>query len=69
MHKFEITDSKQARRFRRTQFNGRSAKYLIGGTTIKGFVVSVFEQESATPACWTVTIVPEADPVRRNVRK
>jgi hypothetical protein len=69
MHKFDTTDIKQVRRFRYTQFNGRSATFRLSEMTIKGFVQSVFEHKSAVPARWTVTIVPEADAVTRDVYK
>jgi hypothetical protein len=65
MHRFETTDIKQARRFRNTQFNGRSAAFQLGETTIKGFVLSVFEQKEAIPARWTITIAPETAVVKR----
>lgn len=67
MHKFETTDIKQARRFRITQFNGRSAAIRLGEMTVRGFVLSVFEQKSAVPARWTITIVPEANAIRKDV--
>jgi hypothetical protein len=64
MHKFETTDIKQARRFRITQFNGRSAAVRLGEMTIKGFVLAVSEHKSAVPARWTITIVPETAAIR-----
>jgi hypothetical protein len=69
MHKFETTDIKQARRFRITQFNGRSAAVRLGETTIKGFVLAVSEHKSAVPARWTITIVPETAAVGRGVHR
>jgi hypothetical protein len=64
MHTFETTDIKQARRFRITQFNGRSAAVRLGEMTIKGFVLAVSEHKSAVPARWTITIVPETAAIR-----
>jgi hypothetical protein len=69
MHKFETTDIKAARRFRYTQYNGRSATFRLGEMTIKGFVLAVSEHKSAVPARWTVTIVPETAAAGTGVRK
>jgi hypothetical protein len=69
MHTFETTDIKQARRFRITQFNGRSAAVRLEGITIKGFVLAVSEHKSAVPARWIITIVPETAAVRRDVHR
>jgi hypothetical protein len=57
MHRFETTDIKQVRRLRIAQFNGRSATFSHGGTTVTGLVQSVAEQKSSVPARWTITIV------------
>jgi hypothetical protein len=65
MHTFETTDIKQARRFRNTQFNGRSATFRLGEMTFKGLVLSVFEQKAAVPARWTITIIPETAAIRK----
>jgi hypothetical protein len=69
MHTFETTDIKQARRFRITQFNGRTIAVRLDEMTIKGFVLSVHEKKAEVPARWMITIIPETDAVRRDVHK
>jgi hypothetical protein len=68
MHTFEITDSKQALRFRVAQFNGKSITFPLDGTTIAGLVRSVSERKSTDATRWIITIVPERPAVSRSMR-
>lgn len=58
MFTFETTDQKEVRRFRIAQFNGRTATVRSGESTVTGYVRSVLESKSSTPARWMITIVP-----------
>lgn len=58
MFTFETTDQKEVRRFRIAQFNGRTATVRSGDSTVTGYVRSVLESKSSTPARWMITIVP-----------
>ena len=58
MFAFETTNHKEVRRFRITQFNGRTASVRSGGSTVTGHVRSVLENKSSNPRRWTITIVP-----------
>jgi hypothetical protein len=58
MFTFETTDQKQVRRFRMAQFNGQTATFRAGATTVTGHVRSVVERKSSIPASWSITLVP-----------
>jgi hypothetical protein len=60
MFKFEITDPKEARRFRIAQFNGRTVTAGPAEAAVTGHVRSIVENKSHIPTVWIVTVVPEA---------
>lgn len=59
MFTFKTSDQKEVRRFRIAQFNGRTATARSAGSTVTGYVHSVVENKSSSPAAWTITIIPE----------
>jgi hypothetical protein len=63
MFTFETTDQKEVRRFRISQFNGRTATVRSGGSTVTGHVRSVRESKS-DPARWSITIVPSIPKIK-----
>jgi hypothetical protein len=58
MFTFETSDQKEVRRFRISQFNGRTATARTSGSTVTGHVRSIVENKSSVPAAWVITIVP-----------
>jgi len=66
MFAFETTNHREVRRFRITQFNGRTASVRSAGSTVTGHVRSVLEKKSSNPRRWTITIVP-SPPKERTV--
>lgn len=58
MFTFETADQKEVRRFRIAQFNGRTATFRSGGSTVTGMVRSIVENKSSHPAVWVVTLIP-----------
>ena len=62
MFTYETADQKEVRRFRIAQFNGRAATVRNGKQTVTGHVRSVLAKAASVPPCWTITIVPAADP-------
>jgi hypothetical protein len=59
MFTFKTSDSKEVRRFRIAQFNGRMASTRLTGATVSGHVRSIVENKASVPAVWTITIIPE----------
>ena len=64
MFTFETTDPKEVRRFRIAQFNGRTATFRSGGSTVTGMVRSIVENRAMSPAVWVVTLIPSEPRVR-----
>ena len=58
MFTFEIADQKEVRRFRIAQFNGRTATFRSGGSTVTGLVRSIVENKTGNPPVWVVTLIP-----------
>lgn len=58
MFTFEIADQKEVRRFRIAQFNGRTATFRSGGSTVTGMVRSIVENKTSNPPVWVVTLIP-----------
>ena len=61
---FETADQKEVRRFRIAQFNGRTATFRSGGSTVTGMVRSIVENRAMSPAVWVVTLIPSEPRVR-----
>ncbi len=68
MFTFETSDRKEVRRFRISQFNGRTATARTAGSTVTGHVRSIVENKSSVPAAWTITIIPEEPRPARPLR-
>ena len=61
---FETVDQKEVRRFRIAQFNGRTATFRSGGSTVTGMVRSIVENKAISPAVWVVTLIPSEPRVK-----
>jgi hypothetical protein len=57
MQSIEITDPKEARRARLTQFQGHKATLNLMGATVTGLIRSVKEDATSKPPRWIVTVV------------
>ena len=58
MFTIETADQKEVRRFRIAQFNGRTATFRSGGSTVTGLVRSIVENKASNPPVWVVTLIP-----------
>ena len=58
MFTFETADQKEVRRFRIAQFNGRTATFRSGASTVTGLVRSIVENKTSNPSVWVVTLIP-----------
>ena len=67
MFTFETADQKEIRRFRIAQFNGRTATFRSGGSTVTGLVRSIVENKTSNPSVWVVTLIPSAPKVKTGV--
>ncbi|TMJ49954.1 MAG: hypothetical protein E6G85_19810 [Alphaproteobacteria bacterium] len=57
----ETSSSREARRCRYAQYNGRAAELSLNGSRFFGMVRSVQEDRSCSPQRWIVTIVPTVE--------
>ena len=64
MFTFETADQKEVRRFRIAQFNGRTATFRSGGSTVTGTVRSIVENKTGNPPVWIVTLIPSETKAR-----
>jgi hypothetical protein len=65
MHRFETSDSKEARRFRVAQFNGRSMGFTLDGIEVFGAVRTITERMSNGTKLWTITMIRDKPAIRR----
>jgi hypothetical protein len=57
----EISDSNEARRFRRAQYSGFPTALNVSGSTVLGLVRSVKEDRSGSAPRWIVTIIAKGE--------
>jgi hypothetical protein len=69
MHKFETNDTKEVRRCRIAQFNGRTATVHSSGKAVTGIVRSILLHKSSIPARWTVTMIQRPPKVRNDIAR
>jgi len=61
VQRVETSSSREARRCRYAQYNGRAAELSLNGSRFFGMVRSVQEDRSHSPKRWIVTIVPTVE--------